>query len=129
MGDASANVEAIETREALEALMAADGPPAIIDFWASWCGPCRMMAPHFEAVAKDFAGQPIRFCKLDTERHPELAAAFRVQALPTLLLVHRGEVKDALVGFRDATVIRGRAQWLLDKASGKGLLSRLFGRG
>ena len=126
--DTTETIEAIETQEALEALMSPEGPAAIIDFWAGWCGPCRMMEPHFKAVAAELAGQPIRFCKLDTERHPELAAAFRVQALPTLLLVHRGEIKDALVGFRDAAAIRKRALWLVDKATGKGLLGRLFGR-
>jgi len=120
-------VESIETREAVEALMGPEGPAAIIDFWAAWCGPCKAMAPQYEAVATALAGQPIKFYKLDTERHPELARAFNIRALPTLLLVHRGEIKDALVGAQPAAVIRKKAEWLLGKAEGRGLWARLFG--
>jgi len=121
------SVESIDTQEALEALMAPEGPAAMIDFWADWCGPCKAMAPQYEAVAAALAGRPIRFYKLDTERHPELARAFNIRALPTLLLVHRGEIKDALVGAQSAATIRRKAEWLLGKAEGKGLWSRLFG--
>ena len=120
-------VESIDTREAVEALMGPEGPAAIIDFWAGWCGPCKMMAPHYAAVAGELAGRPIKFYKLDTERHPELARAFNIHSLPTLLLVFRGEIKDALVGAQAAGTIRKRAQWLLDKAEGRGLWNRLFG--
>ncbi len=121
------SVESIDTQEALEALMAPEGPAAMIDFWADWCGPCKAMAPQYEAVAAALAGRPIRFYKLDTERHPELARAFNIRALPTLLLVHRGEIKDALIGAQSAATIRRKAEWLLGKAEGKGLWSRLFG--
>ena len=107
--------------------MAPEGPAAMIDFWADWCGPCKAMAPQYEAVAAALAGRPIRFYKLDTERHPELARAFNIRALPTLLLVHRGEIKDALIGAQSAATIRRKAEWLLGKAEGKGLWSRLFG--
>lgn len=120
-------VESIETQEAIEALMGPEGPAAIIDFWADWCGPCRMMAPHFEAVAAEFAGQPIKFYKLDTERHRALAAAFNIRSLPTLLLVHRGEIKDALVGAQPPGVLRKKAAWLVGKAEGKGIWAKLFG--
>jgi thioredoxin len=120
-------VESIDTQEAVEALMGPEGPAAIIDFWAAWCGPCKVMAPQYEAVAAELAGQPIKFYKLDTERHPELARAFNVRSLPTLLLVHRGEIKDALVGAQPASAIRKKAEWLLNKAAGKGLWARLFG--
>ncbi len=121
------SVESIDTQEALEALMAPEGPAAMIDFWADWCGPCKAMAPQYEAVAAALAGRPIKFYKLDTERHPELARAFNIRALPTLLLVHRGEIKDALIGAQSAATIRRKAEWLLGKAEGKGLWSRLFG--
>lgn len=121
------SVENIDTQEALEALMGPDGPAAIIDFWAAWCGPCKMMAPQFESVASELAGQPIKFYKLDTERHPELARAFNIRSLPTLLLVHRGEIKDALIGAQPASTIRKKAEWLLHKAEGRGLWARLFG--
>ena len=120
-------VQSIDTQEALEALMAPDGPAAIIDFWAAWCGPCKMMAPQYESVASALAGQPIKFYKLDTERHPELARAFNIRSLPTLLLVHRGEIKDALIGAQPASTIRKKAEWLLHKAEGRGLWARLFG--
>ncbi len=120
-------VESIDTQEALEALMGPEGPAAIIDFWADWCGPCKMMAPQYEAVATALAGQPIKFYKLDTERHPELARAFNIRSLPTLLLVHRGEIKDALIGAQAEATIRKKAEWLLNKATGRGLWTRLFG--
>ena len=120
-------VESIDIQEALEALMGPEGPAAIIDFWAGWCGPCKAMAPQYEAVAVALAGQPIKFYKLDTERRPELARAFNIRSLPTLLLVHRGEIKDALVGAQAAATIRKKAEWLLNKATGRGLWTRLFG--
>ena len=120
-------VESITDQETLEALMSPDGPAAIIDFWADWCGPCKMMAPQYQAVAAELAGRPIKFYKLDTQHHPDLARAFNIRSLPTLLLIHRGEIKDALIGAQSAATIRQKAGWLLNKAENKGLWARLFG--
>ncbi len=119
-------VEEIVSQEQLETLMTPEGPAAIIDFWAGWCGPCKMMAPRFEAIAEEMKDEPVRFYKLDTENYPRLAAAFNVRALPTLLIIFKGEIRDALVGARPPQEIRKKAQWLAKKASGGGLLSRLF---
>lgn len=120
-------VESIDTQEAVEALMSPEGPAALIDFWAGWCGPCKVMAPQYAAVAEALADQPIKFYKLDTERHPELARAFNIRSLPTLLLVHRGEIKDAVIGAQPAAVIRKKAEWLLARSTSRGLWARLFG--
>lgn len=117
----------LDSREAVEALMSEDGDAAIIDFWSPSCGPCLAMAPDFEAVAEAFDESPVQFFKLNTAQHGDLAAAFNIRAVPTLLLVYRGEVLDAIVGRVNRGRLEKRAKWLANRAEGKGLLNRLFG--
>ncbi|MBL27769.1 MAG: thiol reductase thioredoxin [Rhodospirillaceae bacterium] len=76
--------------EARFAKHAAGDIPLLIDFWASWCGPCRMMAPVFEEAAKELEPQ-VRLVKVDTDAEQGLAARFRIQSIPSLILVHRGK--------------------------------------
>lgn len=64
--------------------------PVVVDFWASWCGPCRMFAPAFEQAAEAFNTRA-RFAKLDTEAEPELASRYNIRSIPTLIVLRRGQ--------------------------------------
>ena len=79
-------------------------------------------------VAEQFERGEVRFCKLDTEAHPELTVAFNIRAVPTILFVHGGKILDASVGRLSAKALGEKSEWLLGKAHEKpGLLRRLFG--
>ncbi|MBA3547378.1 MAG: thioredoxin [Nannocystis sp.] len=71
--------------------------PVVVDFWATWCGPCRAIAPHLEAIAGELHGQ-VRVVKLDVDHNQKTAVTYGVQSLPTLLVFKDGKVVDKLVG-------------------------------
>lgn len=73
------------------------GLPVIIDFWASWCGPCMMLSPIIEEIADEYDGK-IKVCKVNVDEQPELAAAFRVESIPLLVAVKDGAVINQRVG-------------------------------
>lgn len=64
--------------------------PVLVDFWASWCGPCKMMAPHFREAASILEPR-VRLAKVNTEAHPELGARYHIRSIPTLALFRRGQ--------------------------------------
>lgn len=73
--------------------------PVILDFFANWCGPCRMLAPTLEQISEEYDGEVAIF-KVDVDEEPELADKFGVSAIPMLAYVRNGEVYDTLTGYR-----------------------------
>jgi len=71
--------------------------PVLVDFWAEWCGPCRMVAPILEELSKEFEGQ-LKVVKLDVESNPGVAQAYNIRGIPALLLFKNGEVADQRIG-------------------------------
>ncbi len=70
----------------------------MVDFWATWCGPCRIIAPVVEQLADEYADKGLRVGKLDVDSNPQTAAKFAVRSIPTVLFFKNGEVVDRLVG-------------------------------
>ena len=72
-------------------------PLMVVDFWAAWCGPCRMVAPIIEQLAKEYAGR-VAFGKLNVDENPLTSNEFEVQSIPTLLIFRNGEAVDEIIG-------------------------------
>lgn len=73
--------------------------PVLIDFWAPWCGPCRMLSPVISEIAEEY-GDKVKVCKVNVDDEGELAASFNVMSIPTLVVVKDGKVTNSAVGVR-----------------------------
>jgi thioredoxin 1 len=78
--------------------------PVVVDFWAEWCGPCKMIAPALEDIANELGGK-VKIAKLNIDENPELAAQFGVRSIPTLMIFKGGEVADMKVGAAPKTAL------------------------
>ena len=82
--------------------------PVLVDCWAEWCPPCRMLAPTIEALAAGSAGRWV-IAKLDTEQNPRTASQFHINSIPTMLIFKKGELVDQLVGLQPRPAIEARS--------------------
>ncbi|HEG43303.1 MAG TPA: thioredoxin [Phycisphaerales bacterium] len=71
--------------------------PVLVDFWAPWCGPCKMIAPIIEEIADEY-GDKVKVCKVDTDEHREAAVEYAINAIPTVILFNKGEIAQKWVG-------------------------------
>ncbi|MFI3323047.1 MAG: thioredoxin [Rikenellaceae bacterium] len=88
------------------------GKPVVIDFWAEWCGPCRMVAPIIDELSKEYEGQVV-IGKCDVDENDDVAAEFKVRNIPTIVFIKDGEVKDKQVGAAPKASIEQKVKALL----------------
>lgn len=79
--------------------------PTVVDFWAVWCGPCKMLAPVIDEVSEELAGKA-KFVKVNVDENPVTASQFRIASIPTVMIFKGGKAVDTLVGFRPKDAIK-----------------------
>ena len=85
------------TEDNFEELALKSDKPVLVDFWAEWCGPCKMIAPVLVELADEY-GEKLKVCKMDVDANPDTAPKYRIRGIPTLILFNNGEVAGTKVG-------------------------------
>ena len=88
------------------------GIPVVLDFWAMWCGPCKMLSPVLDELAAEYSDRA-RFCKVNVDDEPELSARFGIASIPTLIFFKNGEILKKTVGYREKDELEGMLKELL----------------
>lgn len=101
----------VNTNEFKDEVLASD-IPVLVDFWATWCGPCRMIAPFVGKIAEQYEGR-LKVCKVNVDEEPELARAYGIMSIPTLLFFKNGEAVGKSVGFRSKNELEDLVEGLL----------------
>ena len=86
--------------------------PVLVDFWADWCAPCKMIAPVVEALAEEFDGK-VKFTKLDVDSNPKVATSYGIRGIPTLLIFNDGQPVDQVVGAVPKSELKSRLEGAL----------------
>lgn len=94
------------TKSTYEAEVLKSTVPVVVDFWAAWCGPCRMQGQILDQLEKEFSADQLKIVKVNVDEEGELAMTFGVQSIPTLLFYKDGKVVDKAIGVRDAATIK-----------------------
>jgi thioredoxin 1 len=92
-----------------------DNTPIVVDFWASWCGPCQMMMPIFEELSKEYTEDKLRFGKCSTEECPEAASNYNITSIPCLIIFKAGKEVDRIVGFNNKDILKTKIDEILNK--------------